>query len=157
MNAPVPCMSGDAGRCTRSAPASTMRLRERPDLGHRVGRRRADERVRAVAEHAEQVLGAPHDALRHAGGAARVEEVEVVAAALDARHRLVRGEQLLVLDRELLARRAVVDLDPELHVRRAVADLGDVVAERAVEQQRLGVGVVEQVRRARPRGSGSSR
>ena len=57
----------------------------------------------------------------------------------------MRGEELLVRDREVLARRAVVDLDPELHVRRLVADLGDLVAELAVEQQRLGVGVVEQV------------
>ena len=47
--------------------------------------------------------------------------------------------------RELLVWGAVVDLDPELHARCPVAHFGDVVAERAVEQQRFGVGVVEQV------------
>ena len=41
--------------------------------------------VRRV-EGAEQVVLAPHDALRHAGGAARVEQQEVIAGAAPRRH-----------------------------------------------------------------------
>ena len=55
----------------------------------------------------------------------------------------VPGDQLLVRDREVLRRAAVVHLDPELHVGGTVSHLGDAVAQRTVEQQRLGVGIVE--------------
>ncbi len=104
VNAPVPCMSGDAGSCTRFAPAVDLRLGDRTDLGHRVGPGEPGQRVPAVAEHAVQVLVAPHDAFGHSRGAAGVEEVEVVTAAFDALHRIVARDQLLVLLGEILAR-----------------------------------------------------
>ena len=122
---------------------SRSRRRLRPAL-RAASRRRAGTVARR--EHAAQVLVAPHHALRHAGGAAGVEEVEVVARAFDARHRLVRGEEVLVArPRSPGAARRRRPAIHSLHVRRAVADLGDAVAEAAVEEQRLGVGVVEQV------------
>ena len=51
------------------------------------GRRRAEEEVAAAAEHEEQVLLAPHHALGHAGGAAGVEDQQIVARAAPGRAR----------------------------------------------------------------------
>ena len=66
--------------------------------------------------------------------------------ALDARHRVAGGEHRLVLLRARHpGRRAVGDLDQQLELGQAVDDVGDTVAERGVEHERLGVGVVEQV------------
>ena len=81
-NWPVPCISGQATTITGGA-----RLRRRP--ARRPRRRRSpaavpSERVAAGAEHVEQVVLAPHHALRHAGGAAGVEQQQVVAAAAPA-------------------------------------------------------------------------
>ncbi len=48
-------------------------------------------------------------------------------------------------DREVVVRAAVVDFDPDAHVRSPVAHLGHAVAQARVEEQRLGIGVVEEV------------
>jgi hypothetical protein len=70
----VPCMKGQAG---------THRERGlRAPFGDHL--RRADRlaaAARAAERTEEDVFVAPHDALRHAGGAARVEDVEVVGGA----------------------------------------------------------------------------
>ncbi len=119
--------------------------RERARGGGVLGSGLADKGIGAVGEHVHEVLVAPHDTLRHARGAARVQEVEVVARPLDPRSGIVLREELLVRDREVAKGRAVVDLDPQLDARGAIADLLDLLAEVTVEQQRLGVGVVEEV------------
>ena len=96
VNAPVPCINGDAGRCavSRRRRGSSVRA-DRPRTDARAAPSPTSAYV-AVGEHAPQVVVAPHHALGHAGGAAGVEEVQVLAGALDARHRLVLGDELLV-------------------------------------------------------------
>ena len=88
----VPCMNGHAGS---APPVGVERV---DDL---LGRR--DRRVAEVpaAERAEEdVLGAPHHALGHAGGAAGVEDVEVVGGAgPEVACRRRRRERGLVLGR----------------------------------------------------------
>ncbi len=83
---------GQGGEGVERAGAVHQRAgRQRADAGRRSttwrtwsrsgssGSRRC--RRRAVVEHQEQVVVAPHHALGHAGGAAGVEQVEVVAGA----------------------------------------------------------------------------
>ena len=58
------------------------------------------------------------------------------------------GDELLVVDgatAEQIAGAGVVDLDQQLQLRQPVDDTADPVGERGVEDERLGVGVVEQV------------
>jgi hypothetical protein len=100
-------------------------------------------------ERAEHVVLAPHDALRHPGRTAGVQEDQVVARPSPrARHVVVGAVErgVLVGHRPLGARAAAV-VDPE-----PAPDLGDarpnalaVPGERAVEHDGGGVGVVPQV------------
>ena len=61
--------------------------------------------VPAAERREEDVLGPPHDALGHAGGAAGVEDVEVVGRARRELADRRRGlERVLVLDRGELRR-----------------------------------------------------
>ena len=120
-------------------------LRDRAGGFGAADHRLAVEGIHALEQHADEVFVAPHHTLGHARGPAGVEEVVVVAAAGDPLHRRVGGEQRLVLDRALDERRAVVDLHEQLQLRCPARDLGDELAEAAVEQERLGVGVVEEV------------
>ena len=81
---PVPCISGAAGMLR--GPGLPMRSADRLEvlLGREavlVGR----------VERAEQVVLTPHDALGHAGGAAGVEQQEVVAAAAPRRGDVLVG------------------------------------------------------------------
>ena len=76
-NCPVPCISGTGDDHHRRA---LGRRDAGGDLGGVGGRSGAGERVAARAEHVEQVVLAPHHALRHAGRAAGVEQQQVVAA-----------------------------------------------------------------------------
>ena len=58
------------------------------------------------------------------------------------------GDELLVADgppAEQIAGTGVVDLDQQLQLRQPVDDTADAVGQRGMEEQRLGVGVVEQV------------
>ncbi len=100
-------------------------------------------------EGAEQVVLAPHHALRHAGRAAGVEQHEVVAGAPPRGDgRTVRGRRrgVLVRRRPVRARAvAVVDPQPRADARHAVAQLVDALGERAVEHDGDDVGVVPQV------------
>ena len=74
LNAPVPCMSGQAGQVDRPGTLHGLaHAVEAVVFGH-------PHDVAAV-QPAEQVVLAPHDALRHPGGSTGVKEVEVVAAA----------------------------------------------------------------------------
>ena len=105
-----------------------------------------EEREAGPQEQADVRRHVVHHALRHPGRAAGVEHVDVVLAAGDALHRFVGREHLVVGRRAgHLAGAAVVDLDQQLQLRQPIDDLGDAVAERGVEHQSLGIGVVEQV------------
>jgi hypothetical protein len=96
----------------------------------------------------EQIVLAPHDSLGHAGGAARVEHVEVVAAATPrSRHPRNGG-----LGRVLVGRGpvragacAVVDPEPSFDAGHPIEDALNAVGERPVEDDGDGVGVRPQV------------
>ena len=65
--------------------------------GRRVGDALVAHGVDAAAERVEDVLVAPHDALGHARGAARVEDVEIVARARpEVPCRRLAGQRILV-------------------------------------------------------------
>ena len=90
----LPCMSGASARLTPGVGGDVV--------GDLLGRRDAGPAVVPAAERREEdVLGAPHHALGHAGGAAGVEDVEVVGRA--GQQRVAVGdadcERVLVLDR----------------------------------------------------------
>ena len=134
---PVPCMSGEAGRCTGDR-ARRRRCEPRPlpevrRLGYLVAQRSG---TRCSASAPKRSCVPPHHALGHAGGAAGVEEPEVVARALDARHRVVLGDER---PRSRPRRRAcggpVVDLDHERGAWRQPSARGlDAIRELAVER-----------------------
>ena len=117
------------------------RLRALDDLLERAG-------IAGVERGAQDVFLPPEHALGHAGGAARVEHVEVVGREVGAgRPGLGRGERLLVVEgsgQERLAR-AVLHLEPEPHLREAAADAREDRREARVEDDRARVGVVEEV------------
>ena len=81
-NWPVPCISGQATTITG---ASVRAGGTGGDLGGVGCRGGTGEGIAAGAEHVEQVVLAPHHALGDAGGAAGVEQQQVVARALDRR------------------------------------------------------------------------
>ena len=138
----LPCMSG--------ASAS-----ERPGAGVTLSAicSGAFDRRAAVVPAAERgeedVLLAPHHALGHAGGAAGVEDVEVVGrAGLEVARRRRRRERVLVLDRgELVGdgAAAVVEDDEVLELREAGEHARDERSELGLVHERDEVGVVEQV------------
>ena len=112
------------------------------------------DRCRAAARAAhrteEHVFVAPHDAFRHPGGPARVEDVERVGrpfgeVAVAERH----GERGLVLDRADrsfgVRVRAVVDDDERAEAGQGVTQRGELRRELAVEDHGACVGVVEEV------------
>ena len=74
----APCMSGGMTQNTSGVVAGSRLL----GTGVLVGDPLAGQRVDALAEGEEDVLVAPHDALGHAGGAAGVDDVDVVVGAL---------------------------------------------------------------------------
>ena len=100
-------------------------------------------------EHAEQVVLAPHDALGHAGGAAGVEQQEVVARSAPGRVHVVVGAGAggVLVRRGPLGARAgsVVDPQPQGDLGNPIADGLALVGERAVEHDGGGVGVVPEV------------
>ena len=143
LNSPVPCISGAAGRLrgpglvTRSVAAVEVLLR-REALA--VGR----------VEGAEQVVLAPHHALRHAGRAAGVEQHEVVAGA--APRPGARGPSVGVAAAASYgvaqSGHGPLPSSTHSHVRMrgsAGPQLVDAVGERAVEDDGDDVGVVPQV------------
>ena len=143
VKSPVPCMSGQAGSSVTP-----------PGLASSAAAHGLEAAVDVVVAHAavdqagEEVVLAPHDALGHAGRAAGVEHVEVVAAAAPRRAHPADGG----LGRVLVGRgpvgaraRAVVDPEPALHAGHAIEDALDPLGERAVEDDGHGVGVVPQV------------
>ena len=103
---------------------------------------------RAVDEAGEEIVLSPHHALGHAGGAAGVEHVEVVAAAAPGRAHPADGRlgRVVVGSGPLGARAgAVVDPQPALDPGHAVEDALDPFGEGAVEDHGHRVGVVPQV------------
>ena len=138
-------MSGDAGRCTGERPIASTRWRDRAGVRGALGQRLAEQRVGVLAEGAVDVLVAPHDALRHPGRPARVDEPQLVAGARLAGRRVVLGEQRLVVEGTVEERRAVVDLHDRPQPGQRVPHRLDRRGERPVEDEHLGVGVLEQV------------
>jgi hypothetical protein len=101
------------------------------------------------SEGEDHVLLAPDDPLRHPGGAAGVEHVEVVRRARpEVTLGTGVGQRSLVGNRaerrEVLAAR-VVDRHEVAELRQAVANRGDARGELALVHHRHQVGVVEQV------------
>ena len=141
LNTPVPCMSGQAGTNDR------RRLRDGAADDVETGLVAVPAGRRGVEDDEEVVL-APHHALGHPGGAAGVEQEEVVAVASPRRDRAVPGRRrrVLVRRRPLGARaRAVVDAEPRADARHPVADAVDALGELAVEDDGHRVGVVPEV------------
>ena len=144
-NWPVPCISGQADEHhvaghVRGDPLGQLRDRRR--------RRRAEHGVAAGTEHVDEVVLAPHHALRHAGRPARVQQEEVVAAAGPGRRHPVgaAGDEGLVRRGPVGPVAGLVGDDvPTANLRQALADPVEQLGERGVEHDRLGVGVVEQV------------
>ena len=102
----------------------------------------AEQLGRQDGQHA-QVVGRPHHALGHAGGAAGIDEHHVVGAALDAERLPVAG--LAQGFETLRAVAALADLDEDLHLGQAVLDRVDVMPELLAVNHDRGVGIVEDV------------
>ena len=85
------------------------------------------------------------DTLGHAGGPARVNHHLVIVSAGDPRRRLRTGQDVFVAFGFRAGRRTVVDLGKQLQRGYALGDAAHGLAQRGVEDQRLGVGVLEQV------------
>ena len=109
----------------------------------------AGREVGAAEQHSVDVLVAPHHALGEAGGAAGVEQVDVVGAALAevalGRALLERGVELDAAVALVVVVAAVLDHQDGLDVRRLGQHVGDPVGVAALVHQRDHVGVVEQV------------
>ena len=139
----APCMSGAIGRKRDRAGLAA--------LGHVLGalRARAGHRVDAAAEREEHVLVSPDDALRHAGRAAGVEDVAVVAGARrEVALGRARRQRLLVLDRaerRVSRRRCRPRSRSRAQLRQRVAHARDARRELALVDEADQVGVVEQV------------
>ena len=88
-----------------------------------------------------------HHALGHARGTAGVEHVDVVLGPLDPGRRFVRRHQRLVSHGAVdpAGAHPIVDLDEHPELGQAAGHRGDPLAERRMEHEGLGVGVVEQV------------
>ena len=118
----------------------------RTGAGRAVGHVDAEEGVRQRRERGEEILVAPNHGLRHSGGAAGVQEDEIVTRALDPLHRLVCRDEVLVAERAVDERRAVVDLHGGPHLQLGVPHSVHPFPERTVKHDHLGVGVLEEVR-----------
>ena len=121
--------------------ADPPRLRALDHLPERAG-------VAGVERGAQDVFVPPEDALGHAGGAAGVEDVEIVGRKIGARRpRVRRGERLLVVEgpgQQRLAR-AVLHLQPEPHLAETAADPREGGREAGVKDDRPRLGVVEEI------------
>ena len=105
--------------------------------------------VGSAEEHPVDVLVAPHHALREAGGAPGVEQVDVVGAALAEvafgralRDRRVELDAAVTLKVVIVT---VLDDESRLDVGGVGQHVGDPVGVAALVDQRHHVGVVEQV------------
>jgi hypothetical protein len=127
------------GRCIGGA------LGELPFVEHPHAGVEADE----TTEHAQDVFLAPHDTLGHAGGAAGVEDVDVVVGTFaEVALRARGGERFVVVDRADrggVDARAVVDRDEMAQHRERLAHGGDARGVLRVVHERDEVGVVEEV------------
>ena len=127
------------------------RCRKRPRAGPRAraGHQRLEARRHAARceGREEDVLLAPQHALRHAGGAARVEHVEIVRREAPRRRRLRRGEGRLVVESAGQQRLAgfVRHLQPERELRELAADAREERGEARVIDHRPGLRVPKQV------------
>ena len=128
--------------------AAALGVQRRGDGTHLIGRSGHLESRRHVTgegQRAEQIDVAPHDALGQPGGAAGVEEQQIVARPLDGCRRIGRFEHVVVPEGAVEQRCPVVDLQQQPQVWCAAADVGEPVGQRAVEHQHLGVGVGQDV------------
>ncbi len=114
-----------------------------------VGDRLTRREVGAAEQHSVDVFVTPHDALGEAGGAAGVEQVDVVGAA---GAEIALGRALLecrveldaAVAREVIVR-SVLDHQDGLDLRRLRQHVGDPVGIAALVHERDHVRVVEQV------------
>ena len=138
-------------RAARGGHVGALRLATLLDGGDRLAEVLRERHLLGVepVEHEvrRQLAHLVHHALRHAGGAAGVEHVDVIDAALDARCGLVRGEKSLVIDLPLHLGGcgAVIHLHEQREQRQVVLDLGHAVREGGVVHERPAVRVVQQV------------
>ena len=109
----------------------------------------ARREVGAAEQHPVDVLVPPHHTLGETGGAAGVEQVDVVGAAFAevalGRALLQRGVELDAAVALVVVVAAVLDHQDGLHVRRLGQHVGDPVGVAALVHQRDHVGVLEQV------------
>ncbi len=142
-----PCISGLSGKVTIRGSVGLLGLVE-------LRQRLAGVEVDAAAEHAPEVLVAPHHALGEAGGAAGVDDVDVVGAALaEVALGALAGDRVVVEDpaerpsrrtgRRGRARRRPPR--PCAACRAWAQHRGDQRRVGALEDDRDDVGVVEEV------------
>ena len=158
-SAPVPCISGAHGTVTTRS-ASAIAGHERRHVVERRQRVEAELAAAPPAANDARPRAEPeHHALGHAGGAARVEQERCPRRARRcAASGRAPATSVLVGDGagDERGRRRRATCDEQLQRRRAGRRRRATrSAERRVEHQRLGVGVLEQVARAPGRGSGS--
>ena len=111
------------------------------------GRGHLDARghVGGERERAEEIDMTPHHALRVAGRAARVEHQGVLARPFDPLGGRRRCDDVVVPLGAADERGPVVDLEQDANSRHRGHRFGDAIAERAVEDENLGTGVVADV------------
>ena len=86
----------------------------------------------------------PHHALGVTGGSAGVEDPKILTGALDAGSWFVVGDNVLVANGPV-RRRVAANLDPQLNAWQLTAYIGETFGQRRIEEDRLGIAVVDQV------------
>ena len=112
-----------------------------PELGAR-----AEEQIAQPERVGHAAADRVPDALGQAGGPARVRQEDVLLAAVHPGRRLGRGDQLLVAAgfRPPNAVSALADLDQQADPGNLAADRRHPLAQRRVEEERLGLAVLQQ-------------
>ena len=142
----APCMSG---AMTTAKPASAGASAAAFANSHSSSDADAGVEVDQSAEDAQHVFLAPHHTLRHAGGTAGVQDVDVVVGTLtEVALRAPRRERVLVVDRAErrgVGARAVVDRDEVPQHRQRIAHGRDARRVLRVVHEGDEIGVVEEV------------
>ena len=135
-------------RCASEYPRGAVALVEFDGSGDggldRGGNRLSEWAIERLCALLELGVG-PHDGFGIAGRAAGVQEPEVITGPLDSGCRLMGRKEIVVVD-SAVEQLAAPDLDHQLEIWAPVADLRHTVGERDVEEERLRVGVGEQIR-----------
>ena len=122
----------------------------RGELRGALKRRLAEHGRVGFVEEARELAHRISHALGHAGSATGVEHVELIALRLDARRRFRIGLNVVVAQRAChhvtpIGTGSVLDFDQEFHARHQLAHARHPISQRAVIDQRLDIGVIEQV------------